>query len=142
PSGLAKGLTAGLGAHWESGTPLTAMGIASSYRNYEYYLTPRGALGRGPSDYEADFHFGYPIPVGSSHATVILDVFNVFNRQAATALDQRYNLASQQVIPTNACPGIPKNLCNGDGGLLNQTGTTTPLGQLANPRATATNPDF
>lgn len=137
PSGFAKGLTAGLGAHWQSGTPLTAQGFAGSYRNYEYYLTPRGALGRGPSDYEADLHFDYPIPVASQRATIILDVFNLFNRQAITTLDQRYNLSSDPL-----CSGIPSNLCNGDGGLLNKPGTTQPLGQLANPRATATNPDF
>ena len=138
---MAKGLTAGVGAHYASGTPLTAMGYASSYRNYEYYLTPRGALGRGPADWEADIHGDYPIPVGANRASIVLDVFNVFNRQAKTAVDIRYNLASQ-VTNANPCPGIPNNLCNGDGGLQLIPGTVKAVGQLPNPRASATNPSF
>jgi hypothetical protein len=136
PNGLAKGLTTGLGFHYASGTPLTAMGYASSYRNYEYYLTERGALGRGPADWEADIHGDYPIPVGSSRASIVLDVFNVFNRQAKNALDQRYN------ISPDACGGIPANLCNGDGGIAHIPGTVTPVGELTNPRATVANPNF
>jgi hypothetical protein len=112
------------------------MGYASSYRNYEYYLTERGALGRGPADWEADIHGDYPIPVGSSRASIVLDVFNVFNRQAKNALDQRYN------ISPDACGGIPANLCNGDGGIAHVPGTVTPVGELPNPRATAANPNF
>ena len=41
-----------------------------------------------------------------------------------------------------ACAGIPTALCNGDGGLVTVPNTLTPLGSLANPSATATNPDF
>ena len=141
PTGLAKGLTAGAGFHYESGTPLTAMGYASSYRNFEYYLTPRGALGRGPADWEADLHGDYPIPVGSNRASIVLDVFNIFNRQAKNAVDIRYNLSSQ-ATNANPCPGIPDALCNGDGGLQHQTGSTKPVGELPNPRASATNPNF
>src|SRR5437867_2714227 len=136
-SGPVKNLELGIATHYYSGTPLTAQGYAGSYRNYEYYLTPRGALGRGPADYEADPHFGYPLPVVGSRLHILLDVCNVLNRQAKTTLDQRYNLSSDPL-----CSGIPDALCNGDGGLTNKPGTTDALGQLANPKATATNPDF
>jgi TonB dependent receptor/Carboxypeptidase regulatory-like domain/TonB-dependent Receptor Plug Domain len=138
-NGMAKGLDLGVGAHWESGVPLTAQGYAVSYRNYEYYLTSRGALGRGPSDYEADLHAGYPIPVVGSRVSLLLDVFNVFNRQSATNVDQRYNLSSDP-----ACAGIPSaaTQCNGDGGLLNVSGTTNAAFHLSDARATATNPNF
>jgi hypothetical protein len=137
PNGVVHGLELGLATHWYSGTPLTAQGYAQSYRNWEYYLTPRGALGRGPSDYEADVHVGYPVPVGGGHFTVLLNVFNILNRQAKTALDQRYNLSSDP-----ACSGIPDALCNGDGGILNAPGGVQPSGVIANPKATATNPTF
>ncbi len=137
PTGLAHGLELGLATHYFSGTPLTAQGYASSYRNYEYYLTKRGALGRGPSDYEADLHSSYPIALGSGHMSVLLDVFNVLNRQAKTALDQRYNLSSD---PT--CSGVPAAICNGDGGILNVPGGVQAIGVIANPKATATNPSF
>jgi carboxypeptidase family protein/TonB-dependent receptor-like protein len=137
PTGLAHGLELGLNTHYYSGTPLTAMGYASSYRNWEYYLTPRGALGRGPADYEADVHVGYPIPVGFGRFNAVLDVFNVLNRQAKTALDMRYNLSSDPV-----CAGVPDAICNGDGGIANLPGGVLPSGVIANPKATATNPSF
>ncbi|HSY47361.1 MAG TPA: TonB-dependent receptor [Thermoanaerobaculia bacterium] len=137
PNGLAHGLELGLSTHYYSGTPLTAQGFAESYRNWEYYLTPRGSLGRGPADYEADIHGAYPIALGTGHVNLILDVFNVLNRQAKTALDQRYNLNTDP-----PCAGIPSALCNGDGGLLNAPGGVQPAGVLPNPKATATNPSF
>ena len=134
-SGMTKGLDLGVGAHWESGVPLTAQGYAISYRNYEYYLSTRGAFGRGPSDYEADLHAGYPIALGGSHLNLLVDVFNVFNRQSAINLDQRYNLSSDPV-----CSGVPTALCNGDGGILNVTGTTNSRGEVS--ASSATNPSF
>jgi len=137
PTGVAHGLELGIATHYYSGTPLTAMGYANSYRNQEYYLTPRGALGRGPADYEADVHLGFPIPAGPGHVNVLMDVFNILNRQAANSLDLRYNLSSD---PT--CAGIPDAICNGDGGILNLPGGVKPSGVIPNPRATATNPDF
>jgi hypothetical protein len=142
PSGMAHGLELGLSTHYSSGTPLTAAGYATSYRNWEYYLTPRGALGRSPADYEADIHAGLPIPVGFGRINLVVDVFNVLNRQAKNALDERYNLSSDATVSNNFCPGIPSALCNGDGGLLNVVGSVTPKGQLANAKASATNPSF
>jgi hypothetical protein len=118
--------------------PLTAFGYSFAYSNWEYYLTPRGALGFGPSDYEMDLHLGYPIKFGANSSLMLFgDLFNVMNRQAAIQLDTRYNLQSG-----GACSGIPAAACNGDGGLLHAGATINPVAQLANPTATATNPDF
>ncbi|MEA2339327.1 MAG: hypothetical protein QOE82_3334 [Thermoanaerobaculia bacterium] len=144
-SGMAKGLDLGASFHWESGLPLTGLGYEfAGYRNYEYYLTTRGALGRGPSDYEADVHAGFPIAFGGSRLTLIADVFNIFNRQSATALDQRMDLASDgacavfvKALGTNGC-----NSSNGFGGWANILGTTNPVGSFTNARAAATNPSF
>jgi hypothetical protein len=123
PSGAVSGLNFGASFRWLSGLPLTAYGYSLAYANWEYYLTPRGSVGHGPADYEMDVHVGYPIKLGSSgaKANILLDVFNLFNRQAITVLDQRYNLVSD-----GACTG----------------NTLTPAGALSNPAATATNPDF
>jgi hypothetical protein len=133
-----KGLQLGLSTRWYSGLPLTAFGYSNAYSNWEYYLTPRGGLGFGPSDYEADVHLGYPIKFGAnSSLTVTGDIFNVLNRQAITALDTRYNLQSSGI-----CAGIPTAACNGDGGLLHAGATLNPVQQLTNPAATAPNPDF
>src|SRR5207245_5415210 len=112
--GRANGLALGLSTHWYSGVPLTAYGYSFTYQNNEYYLTPRGSLGTAPADYEADVHISYPVKFGrNTNATLIADVFNLFNRQAITNYDQRYNISANGL-----CAGIPNALCNGDGGLL------------------------
>ena len=139
PNGALKDLNFGASFRWLSGLPLTAYGYSLAYANWEYYLTPRGSVGYGPADYEMDVHVGYPIRLGSSgaKANILLDVFNLFNRQAITVLDQRYNLVSD-----GACAGVPGALCNGDGGLITTGNTLTAAGAITNPAATATNPDF
>jgi len=143
-NGMAKGLDVGGSLHWESGLPLNGQGFEfAGYRNYEYYLTPRGSLGRGPSDYEADLHAGFPIAFGSgSRLTLIADVFNIFNRQSVTKLDNRMDLSND-----TGCSVFTKafgncNNGNGFGGWGNVAGTTQPLGSFPDARAAATNPDF
>ena len=132
------GLSFGLSTHYASGIPLTAFGYSFAYSNWEYYLTPRGSLGRGPAEYEMDFHIGYPIRTGPARITIVADVFNALNLQRKILLDNRYNLPEDQ-----PCAGIPDTICNGDGGLLAKPGDITqPQTQLTNPRATATNPSF
>jgi hypothetical protein len=136
--GALNNLELGVVSHWYSGVPETAYGYSFAYANWEYYLVPRGSLGKGPSDYEADLHIGYPIKLGGrARATLNADIFNVLGRQAITVLDQRYNLTQD-----GHCAGIPAANCNGDGGLLAQPNSVIPVAQLANPIATATNPDF
>lgn len=122
-AGMVNGLTLGLAAHYYSGTPLTAFGYSGAYSNWEYYLTPRGALGRNPADYEADFHASYPIPLGKSRVELIADVFNALNLQRKTALDNRYNLASNY----DQCIGfVNPAQCTADGGIAAVAGTVNP----------------
>jgi TonB-dependent receptor-like protein len=137
PSGALKGLNLATSTHWYSGLPLNAYGYSVAYSNWEYYLVPRGSVGRGPSDYETDLNVQYPVRIGNTRLNLIMDMFNVFNRQKPTVLDERYNL-----IQDGFCAGIPDAICNGDGGIATQSGTLTPLGSIPNPRATATNPDY
>ena len=87
--GPAMGLSFGGGVHIASGFPLNAYGYSVAYNNWEYYLMPRGSLGRGPWDYEADIHVAYPMTLGRSmKLEPILDIFNVLNRQAIRMYDQ------------------------------------------------------
>jgi hypothetical protein len=135
--GLVSELTAGLSVRYLSGTPRTAYGYSFIYQSWEYFLTPRGSLGRNPAYWEADLHADYPVRVGGQSIQVTVDVFNLFNRQAITVYDQRYNLSSQ-----GPCGGVPFSICNGDNGLQHEGATFAPLSQLADPLATAPNPDF
>jgi hypothetical protein len=137
-SGPVTGLNLGLSTHWYSGLPLNAYGYSFAYANWEYYLVPRGSLGRGPSDWEADIQASYPIRLGAtSRLNLVFDVFNLFNRQSTIQLDERYNLARN-----GACAGIPEDLCNHDNGWVALPGTVDPAGSLSDPRATAPNPDY
>lgn len=83
-------LSLGVSAYWRSGTPITRYGYSDAYRRYEFFLTPRGAEGRTPSNYDADVHLGYPIALGISKLNILLDVFNILNTQRAVLFDQRY----------------------------------------------------
>jgi len=141
-TGFAKGLDIGGAFNYESGQALTGQGYEfAGYRNYEYYLTKRGSLGRGPSDYEADLHLGYPIQFGANRLNLLVDVFNVFNRQSITNLDNRMDLSSDASCAVFAHDGGAA-VCNGFGGWANVPGTNTPVGHFSNARAAATNPDF
>lgn len=137
---MLNGLDVGIAAHYASGTPLTATGYSQAYQNWEYYLTTRGALGRGPADYEADFHVDYPIKVGTGRMSIIADVFNILDRQAKTQLDIRYNRA--QDAPCTGFIGTNGSAdpCNGDGGFTTPNHTLTPNGRV--DLANAPNPDF
>ena len=132
------GLNLGLSTHVYSGLPLNAYGYSLAYQNWEYYLVPRGSAGRGPKDWETDVQARYPIRLSGPRRLVLqADIFNLFNRQAITVFDERYNL-----IEDGECAGIPASLCNGDGGIATVGNSLTPAGSLGDPRATATNPDY
>jgi hypothetical protein len=138
-----RGLSVGGDVHYASGTPLTAVGYSFAYANWEYYLTPRGALGRGPANYEADIGVRYPIQVGSGvRVNLVADVFNLFNLQRKTTLDLRYNR-----IQDGSCGGVIvpaggkiDDVCTPDGGLIPVAGTVNPISGV--DLKAAPNPDF
>ena len=87
------GLDLGLSAYYITGKPVTAYGYDVNYRNYEYYLSERGAYGRTDDEYEMDMHLGYPIKLGGNASlSLMLDVFNLLDRQGETDRDMRFNL--------------------------------------------------
>jgi outer membrane receptor protein involved in Fe transport len=83
------GLTAGASAFYRSGTPLSALGW-NWYGNI-LCLSQRGAWGRTDSEYEVDLHLAYPIKVGGVQVNLLLDAFNLLDRQGETHRDQAYN---------------------------------------------------
>lgn len=127
-------LTVGLSTYWRSGTPQTAYGYSPGYQNWEYYLTPRGSVGRNPDEYEMDLHFDYPLKVGEYEIQFLVDVFNLLDRQAIINYDQRYNENG------DACGGVPAGLCADSGALQHDGASTRPIGQL--PALTPSNPSF
>src|SRR5262245_15392652 len=137
--GKAAGLNVGLSTHWFSGLPENAYGLSANYLSNQYYLVPRGTVGRNPADFEIDAHLDYPLPLGrTARLQLQADVFNLLDRQAIVRYDDRYNL-----IPDGPCSGVPEELCTQDGGLRARPGTVEPVASLpGDPRRTATNPDY
>jgi outer membrane receptor protein involved in Fe transport len=87
------GLDLGLSVYYITGKPVTAFGYDVSYRNYEYYLSERGAYGRTDDQYEMSLHLGYPIKLGGrAELALLADVFNLLNVQGETDRDMRFNL--------------------------------------------------
>ncbi|HSP15492.1 MAG TPA: TonB-dependent receptor [Thermoanaerobaculia bacterium] len=141
-NGALNGLNIGLATHYYSGTPLTAYGYSRAYQNWEYYLTTRGSLGRGPADYEADMHFSYPIKTGAARVNLIADIFNVLNLQRKTQLDLRYNRPEDAdctgfIVPAGM---TTEDVCTADNGLRTKEGTVTPVSGVDPSKAP--NPSF
>ena len=137
-NGPLTGMNLGLSTHVYSGLPLNAYGYSFAYQNWEYYLVPRGSAGRGPKDWETDLQVRYPIRLGGTRRLMLqADIFNLFDRQSITQLDERYNLPED-----GGCAGIPEAFCNGDNGIVTTGNNLTPAFSIADPRATATNPDY
>jgi hypothetical protein len=104
------GLSAGLSAFYTDGTPITAMGYSGAYQNWEYYLSDRGGFGRSDAYYEANIHLGYPLKLGSNlELNVLLDIFNILNRQMETLRNIRYTNAndSYEVVDWNTGDDYP-----------------------------------
>jgi hypothetical protein len=87
------GLNAGISAYWRSGVPITALGYGAIYGDWQFFLSDRGAFGTTPSEYEADLHVDYPLKFKGAQVTLLMDIFDLLNRQGVTNVDMRYDLA-------------------------------------------------
>ena len=88
-------LSAGLQAFAESGAPYNRLGYFSGCCLPDIYLDPRGSSGRLPTLWEANLQLAYPIPVGPATVTLQAYVYNLFNNQIATSVDEAWGSYSQ-----------------------------------------------
>jgi hypothetical protein len=102
---LGLGLELGATAYWQSGRPLSAQGWADLYGNNELWLTQRGALGRMPDEYELDLHLGYPFEIGPVTVNLLLDIFNLLDRQGPTDIDMTWNTLDEFATVDGSRPG-------------------------------------
>ena len=97
----------GLSYRGNSGTPISYLGAHPYYLQDESCVLPRGAAGRTPWVNAVDSNVGLNYRLaGQSVLSVTLDVFNLFNFQTATRVDQSYTFAS--VYPLKG--GQPRDL--------------------------------
>jgi len=90
------GLTLSEGLLVSAGAPISAKGpeIVNGYGDGTIFLQPRGSQGRTETYWNLDFHADYRMPFArlnsSRHLSVVLDVFNLFNRHDVLEVDQDY----------------------------------------------------
>ena len=82
------GLTAGVYGIWESGTPLSELGIGEGG---VAFLRPRGTAGRAPSLWDLNMRLDYQLPwvaVRGAATRVILDLSHIGSPRRPVAVDQ------------------------------------------------------
>jgi hypothetical protein len=132
-------LTVGLSYIGRSGGPLNYLGAHYIYGPSEAFILPRGSAGRLDWVHSIDTHVGIGYRMSKDYNLSIgADVFNLFNFQTATAVDQNYTYGT--VLPIDG--GSPKDLntCNAaDPAQRTQCRLTNADGT---PFTGATNPNF
>ena len=82
------GLSAGLQFYVRTGVPTSVQGYFNGFYTTELFLAQRGYAGRLPTDYEMNASLGYNLNVGPVTITPQFYVFQLLNRQTATAINQ------------------------------------------------------
>jgi hypothetical protein len=78
-----------------SGTPVSELGAHPLYGNGEAFLTQRGTAGRLPWRNDVDGRLGLNYKLSENNlVTLGVDVFNLFNFQTVTSVDQNYTFES------------------------------------------------
>jgi hypothetical protein len=83
----------------QSGLPQNTLAAHPQYGGLESYVLPRGVVSRTPATWQADIHasYGYRI-TKTMKVDVFTDIFNLFNNQETTDVDETYTLASMNPI--------------------------------------------
>jgi outer membrane receptor protein involved in Fe transport len=105
-------VTIGWNAYYRSGSPEDELGSFALINGapVPLYLAPRGSVGRTPADWDMDLHVNYTLPIRGVHASLIADVFRIFNRQTVLRTNPFYNFdgyQSDNSIQTNPDYGTP-----------------------------------
>jgi outer membrane receptor protein involved in Fe transport len=97
---LASGTSVNVGAGYRSrsGTPLNVLGAHLLRSGSETFILPRGSGGRLPWVHNVDTHLSFNQRIARDYTvTVSLDVFNLFNFQQYTSIDQTFTFT--RVLP-------------------------------------------
>jgi hypothetical protein len=86
-------LSIGLQAYAHSGPPLSKIGYFNQFYIAQTQLVPLGSAGRLPTQWDANLALGYPVNIGQVTVTGLLYVFNLFNRQTVTNVDNNWQIS-------------------------------------------------
>jgi len=89
----------GLAFNMQSGTPIEVLGANTLYGVQETFILPRGSGGRTPTLTSFDLHVSYRRQLSRLFGfEAYADVFNLFNQQEVTAVDQAYTASNVNPI--------------------------------------------
>jgi hypothetical protein len=98
-------LNVGGGYRARSGAPLNYLGFHPQYSGSETFILPRGSAGRLPWVHNVDGHVGINQRLSGNYTlSLTLDVFNLFNFQGVTDVDQTFTTAEVKPIELNGKP--------------------------------------
>ncbi|HYO59237.1 TonB-dependent receptor [Archangium sp.] len=88
----------GLSYRGNSGTPISVIGAHPTYGPSEAFIINRGSYGRTPWIHNIDSNIGVNYRISKTNVVSLsVDVFNLFNFQGVTAVDQTFT--NQAVLP-------------------------------------------
>jgi outer membrane receptor protein involved in Fe transport len=90
----------------QSGTPISQR-LDARWSGYDWFATPRGSYGRTPWTWTLDLgvQYNFTLPMKSTLGLRV-DVFNVFNLQRATGVDQIWEIQNEQGGPIYPNPNF------------------------------------
>lgn len=101
----------GLSYRGNSGTPINYMGGHVDYGEGEGFVLPRGSAGRTPWVNNIDTNIGLNYRVTkNSTVSFTLDVFNIFNFQTATLVDENYTYAAVLPVKDGTPADVPSKV--------------------------------
>lgn len=116
--GPALTLQLGLSYLGGSGTPYSHLGGHEQFGGAQVFILPRGSAGRLPWFHRIDTRLALAYKLTKTlTASAGVDVFNLFNFQAATAYDEEYTFANVRPIQNGTRADLPE-LRGVDGELL------------------------
>jgi len=110
-------LTVGARIRALSGIPQQALGAHFLYGPDESFLLPRGELGRNDFEHGVDLHAGYGRHLNKNmKLELIVDVFNIYDRQGTAESDNTYAPPARQAAPGQPGSGDSQNAIPVSGG--------------------------
>jgi outer membrane receptor protein involved in Fe transport len=98
----------GMAFRAHSGEPTNYLGSHAIYGANTAFILPRGSGERTPWVFTADLNIGYRFNIDKDKTlSATVDIFNLFNFQAATARDQQYTTADTLPIPNGTPSQLP-----------------------------------
>ncbi len=109
--GRGRGIQLGGSFRASSGGPTNVLGSHPIYGGGEVFILPRGSGERLPWVTDFGAHLAYTLKFGpTQNLTVSIDVFNLFNFQTVTSINETYTRSDVQPIPDGTRAQLPGSL--------------------------------